>query len=464
MIKMIKIFKIKKESVSALAAWIGICLGTIFITFRKNLYAYYLAAFDLYSVYLIILVLNIVLLIWGLKVFLCAKIGKLVKIIALFLILFPCLLRITFGTIGLSPSMKNNFEQEAKEITQTAIETKNSQLCLTIGVGDNLLSPLLRFIFSIDDFDRFITPLQENCVTTLALNEKDESFCDVLPLSNNDVISIVFFMTPSHKEVCYTEIAKTKKDFSVCKKLEEQIKEQIEEKIKQDSYLSPCYQAVYIASENVCNYDDEFGQYDDCIKNLAIEKKDIQICKGVVNWSKQKECEKEILIFTEDFLTSCQRFNGEEKEECIKDAVIANDDIALCDILEDFYKGECYAEIIINGKRNDSKLCDNFYDSLKKEVCLAEVAVNKNDINMCQTNSFRNICYIGIALKKEDPAICNDIKRNDLKTDCFTRLAIEMDKVETCNLLKLDNKENQEDYRQQCINNFYKKYSPIRIY
>ncbi len=114
---------------------------------------------------------------------------------------------------------------------------------------------------------------REQCIKTLAITEKNESFCELMKSTgiNN----------------CFIEVAKLKKDSKICEnpKLE-------------SSYRNNCYQSVFIVSESVCkDFENErfafSNEREECLKNIAVERRDISMCK-FLEWDTKRACEQEI--------------------------------------------------------------------------------------------------------------------------------------------------------------------------
>jgi hypothetical protein len=161
-----------------------------------------------------------------------------------------------------------------------------------------------------------------------------------------------------------------------------------------------------------------------------------------------------------DILSPCKDILAtEKKDECIKNIAVERDDIDLCGLLpisETGITSECYRGIIFNGRRTDEGLCKKQYKDygnawldLPLKACIFEVAVNNDDLNACKqggpyTSSWW--CYAGIAIKRNDPTICKMFSGSVYDSaDCLTDLALKKDNLEYC-------KEREYEFeREECI-------------
>ena len=417
---------LKKKNLSSLFGWLGFGLVVLIVLFLSNLAGMKLsfwtrdeAAFALLLVYFAPLPL-----ILGLALFLFSKIKKKIKILSI-LIITPFLLRIIFAFYYFPQPLVNLFKFHAQRIEKVAIETKDPELCLKIG----RIFPFADFIFPPRVASFSIAPLQKNCVVAVALAAKNESFCDVL--TSKKMAYPPFRI--GYKNSCYIEVAKLKKDFSICEKLDPGSLPD----------FNMCYQEVLVVSENICQ---DSSSRDECIKNIAIERKNIHFCKGVWNPKIRTECEREVQIITGE-LAPCKGLELEKKKECIKNIAVEKDAVNLCSLISheywDHYAEECYKEIIFSGRRNSLEECEKF-SGLEKRVCKFEVAVNKDDISICKgagSYSTTEWCYTGIAIKRKDPQICYEIEADYPsldKNDCLMDLAIKMDNLDVCQDLEYE--------------------------
>lgn len=247
-----------------------------------------------------------------------SKINRKKKIV-ISLIMFPFILRVIFVYFPLPLPYYSISKNQADVLTRKAIDSKNPEICFS--GNSNILG-----FFNISQ-KYYSGPIIEDCITAVALANKDKSFCDTL-----------MKLEPGSEEFCYRDY---------CREISEGSKE----------------------------------KEDECIKNIAIEKSDPRIC---------------------DLLGS--QFERERKENCLS---AVNPHIL---------------KIILSGGRTDIGVCcaidNNLLSSCKEYqskpdaiVCLSEVAVKKDDIDICKEIWSPNIylCYAGLAIKRKDPALCNAI-------------------------------------------------------
>ncbi len=371
--------------------------------------------------------------------FILSRFSPKTKIIT-FILVLPFVLRIIF--LFYSPIGVVEFLTKGTE--ETAISTRQAKKCLEINAFPNFF---WESIFS-DKTNSEISNLQTKCVSKIAVLEKDETICSSI---FKKVRSLQWGLVETPEaEYCYLEVAKAKKDFSICEKLEEK--------------RGDCYQDVFLVSEQykdilaecrkfLPEYNVKRMEINECIKNAAIETKNLELCKGVTWYGMDTECIREIQIVTNDVLASCKdALTIEEKKECIKNIAIEKDAIDLCNLISyeyfDSQREACYKEIIFRGRRNIISSCEEVTEGWSLRVCEAEVAVNRNDISIC--NNIGNYtpaywCATGIALKKKDPQICTKIYTLSERTDCFINLAVITNNLELCKKLEYQNQ------RETCI-------------
>jgi len=182
----------------------------------------------------------------------------------------------------------------------------------------------------------------------------------------------------------------------------------------------------------------EVTERENCIKTLALEKKDEYLCQ-YLQPKESKEVECRVFIKMADKEISCDK----EKKECIEKIAIETGEIKACDFLQDEKdRKECYIAVSINKndlgickklgsytftewcytgiavKRNDPRICDEMehdYEYLDKDACLMDLAVSTGNLDYCKMIrkwSAFNECLYRIAINKNDPKICQYIDEN----------------------------------------------------
>jgi len=130
---------------------------------------------------------------------------------------------------------------------------------------------------------------------------------------------------------------------------------------------------------------------DNCYLDLAIEKRDINLCDKVTEIG---FCVEEIAKITEDE-SICERFN---------------------------WPG-CWRELA--KAKQDPILCEKINDSEQREICYREVAEIKKDSKLCEkiVNSWeRDQCYYHDFFIENDPTICGKISNKDFQKSCYKKI------------------------------------------
>jgi hypothetical protein len=362
----------------------------------------------------------------------------------LFLVLFFLRIGITFGRPKeVEKWVTEPFKKNAEEITQKAIETRDIRRCLQIHPLPFLPQIISRFLFwemySDVAFGRdipLVSLYQGDCIIKTAIFHKEESWCNKIKILSTSFDTL---RATSYFDKCVGEVgvakALAKRDTSLCERLE-------------GGFKAKCYQEVFFVSEkyrDILTECRKLPEYDDfgiskCIKDMAVKIRDIELCKGTLP-NEDIECRKGILIATSDILASCKDLlTIKGKNECVKNIAIERDDINLCRLLPLPTSDECYREIIFSGRRGNFELCkEEFSDELSQGICSCEVTVNKNDLTQCD-KGFMGCwwwCYTGIAIKKNDLEICKKFSRSEFdEEDCLTELAVKTDNLEICKKIK----------------------------
>jgi|GEM_PF-4585169 len=147
---------------------------------------------------------------------------------------------------------------------------------------------------------------------------------------------------------------------------------------------------------------------------------------------------------------ACQKFEGSLREQCFKEIGIQNSDAASCQNAGSL-SGDCYYEIA--KKKMEVVYCDKVSDITHKWICYYEVAKLKKDASICakidsvDLNAFnirslcfrdnipyindavlceqigadidtRNKCYMAVAKRNGQPALCGKIWDKELQSDC----------------------------------------------
>ncbi|MBI2652153.1 hypothetical protein HYX00_01695 [Candidatus Woesearchaeota archaeon] len=198
------------------------------------------------------------------------------------------------------------------------------------------------------------------CYSTLAISKKDVTVCDKIPEGKSSRDS----WKQTWKDGCYSKVASALKDKSIC------------EKIKTQLDKDNCYKDVVTtekSSDRPKNEDDTsiFGISNQDVKffDTAVKNQDVLTCDKIKSFSLKGSCYKNISVEKGDLLMCDKIESSEYKELCYSDIGVRKKDISICNmILDQDSKYECNAVI-----KNDIKLCDKIIKTGYRESCFARI-------------------------------------------------------------------------------------------
>ena len=230
------------------------------------------------------------------------------------------------------------------------------------------------------------------------------------------------FQTPRLGAVCYSMVALSKSDYSVCDEVSESFRDQ-------------CY---YLVAANTSDVDgcirilDTNGK-DECILQVAKSTKDGTLCGDVIHPTVRDACYMVIATSTGDSLL-CQKISDTSPSIAIS-------------------KDECF----MNAAKGNLSVCDNIGRSDLKGKCYGEAAAVSGNISICASDSIdQSSCYIKAASVLEDPSVCEKfvsrIGSELMRENCFDysyyNIAVKNDNASLCNKI------NSSTLRQSCEHSF----------
>ena len=259
----------------------------------------------------------------------------------------------------------------------------------------------------LDFCDKIEDSKKPYCYASIGAAENDSSICDSLV----------------GKNLCYGLIGGLIGNFNVC------------EEIKDYS----CIWGLSITSSEVdvklCEGIKDSNYKDLCYAEEALKAKDSSICKNKIeNFTNKNYCYRDLAVLLQDEslcknipLGRCLPLYDAPRDKCYKDVAVeaGNSDIckkAICGW--DYY---CYYDVA--KKLNDINICKKVILSeiwrtwpSENYNCFAELAISVNDIKTCKElidKNNRDFCYWGIAEKFKDKSICDNIKEQEIKEECY---------------------------------------------
>ncbi len=164
------------------------------------------------------------------------------------------------------------------------------------------------------------------------------------------------------------------------------------------------------------------------IYQSALELKDGNFCEKM-----KKECKKRKISFPSG---KCYYGYRDIYVKCVTDLSIILEDENLCKKIE-YPEGlrECQKEVFL--KTTD--LCQDILEKEKKLDCIQQVAVEKNDLELCQKIRRVSECMGGIAVKTKNFDLCLEGSAQEgyslefLQLNCFKEVFRHIENPEVCN-------------------------------
>lgn len=182
--------------------------------------------------------------------------------------------------------------------------------------------------------------------------------------------------------------------------------------------------AIETSDEMLCSKIDFKDFKDDCLVKVANEKVDQTICELILDEKMQFSCYSDISRLTND-VELCKMVETDEywNTICYKNYAIGNNNSDYCWFIP---KGEqnnpCFYEVAV--KTLDWEACHDITDTTLYNKCNHIISQRALRIEPClQLNNLvdRDSCVIRLARKSDDVKICEEIKIEGIKEDCFDR-------------------------------------------
>ncbi len=158
---------------------------------------------------------------------------------------------------------------------------------------------------------------------------------------------------------------------------------------------------------------------------LAVKTENEIFCKMIFRSQLQDDCYKDVAILKGD-INLCHNIQSSEtiRDKCYLEVAKQTGDIYICDefIKLDFWKSSCYHEVAI--KNQNLEFCDKL-EPYKKGYCYQKMAVLLEDESICRKNnigSHRSVCFYAMAKLKDNPNLCEEIPDYDsfsTRTHCY---------------------------------------------
>lgn len=260
----------------------------------------------------------------------------------------------------------------------------------------------------------------QGCQNMTYAYEKDLCTLEVLTKiegAANDTAFCAKFQTPRLGDVCYSMIAMSEGDYSVCDHVSGQ--------------RDLCY---YLVAVNASDADgcvrivDTSGR-DECFLQVAKSTNNSLLCENVLDSLVTDACYLAIATSTGDSLL-CEKMSDDtgstviSKDECYAKA--AGGDLSVCDRIERYdLKGKCYGEAA--AASGNLSICDS--ESVDQGSCYIKAGSDLEDPSVCENivsgfgaDAMREDCYdytyLNIAVKNGNASLCERINSSSLRQSC----------------------------------------------
>jgi hypothetical protein len=194
---------------------------------------------------------------------------------------------------------------------------------------------------------------------------------------------------------------------------------------------------VSVVAESKLNEDICLGieseRRDFCYESVAVAKGDQKPCENVKHESNKQECYLKVAKERED-TTVCERISDEQVQKSCNNwrnfkEAITNDEEEKCELVKDDFNLDissslCYISIAV--AKNEASICNNIKDYSYKNSCYVKLFKATKDEGLClgiNDKSSKNLCLKEAAKEKRDERICEKIEGKGYKDECYTELA-----------------------------------------
>ena len=238
------------------------------------------------------------------------------------------------------------------------------------------------------------------------------------------------YKTPDAKNACIVNLAVEKKDIFICRE-------------GPQNCLSVMWREF--PEESVCMGIENPQTKDQCYSHVAAAKKNAGICRQVLEREQKDSC-----IYVASRLlqnaSSCHEIaNISVKDKCLG-IYYRNKAAGTCDLI---LNSELRADCTINvaaGERNYS-ICDSMVDQFR-DKCYKSIAAFYGDVEKCRlilSPEIRDFCIRDAARISKDGSNCELISNSTIKDECYRGLAIYTKNNDFCSSIA------DENIRKMCF-------------
>jgi hypothetical protein len=225
-----------------------------------------------------------------------------------------------------------------------------------------------------------------------------------------------------------------------------------------------------VAQEAGCENISDFQVKSECYQEL-VKERDMTVCGTIQNQFEKEMCYSSVLeIINISDINACHRLlNQDDKSACYTIVARTTEDPPVCEMVQDVaQKDFCY--LIVAKASQDLSACDriragNLPEELQvtKEYCYMGVALVKKEPSICESlQNNQDLCYYLVAKARQDPALCDiisDDKASEVTMyDCYTDIAVARKDLSVC-----DGMDMQQFYKDGCYTGVAKAAQNITI-
>ncbi len=287
---------------------------------------------------------------------------------------------------------------------------------------------------------------------------KMSCFADVGIASGNESLCAKEGLSVYDKRECYTEIAKNKKDETIC------------DNIENERSMAECYKEVGVIAESVeiCKKilaTQEIWKVN-CINNIAMNQKNVKVCYEHTDENQLGIC---ISIMAEELSDAalCEDIIGEEVDHnaislCIGEVAKKKRDKGICaNIIDIGFRNMCYSRVAI--ARGEISICDEIKDSrCYMDECYMEIAKETGQMDLCLSmnldDSKRQLCYLSASKKADDASLCKNVEDSEDQFDCILNVAQYQRDASHCG-----KNITSQGTREKCIHEVVRKYKTDKV-
>ncbi len=285
------------------------------------------------------------------------------------------------------------FRQHNIILSSEALNKKNISICNDIQEKYGFRNSLV----SLAE-EKWDPAFKDSCFFNVALELGDQSAC-------------VYSTDWDKQQECYAKIAAQKNDSSICEKVEHpywsgycrfqtrqtlpvRTSKSCEE--KNGSEQDSCYNMFATTEMNVslCGKIQAEKLSGTCYNALAMLKKDFTICEAIGNQSIKRDC----------YSNMCETLKT-YTQDCLSEMAAKTQNEAYCSRLDETSKGVCYLGVAV--AKQEPSICEKISSSMKIDTPNYKLAISQRDS-----------CYYKVAIAKNDSSVCETIVNSARRENC----------------------------------------------